>query len=95
MPELDEVEEETMEKQAIPPYMDYDVRTEETMEVTYNIEFADNGMVVRSFDSVTVTEGNERRMSEEIGKLVYAEMTQLMYETRTIKLTIKAEKDET
>ena len=60
-------------------------------EVTYNIEFADNGMIVRSFDSVTVTEGNERRMSEEIGKLVYAEMTQLMGETRNIKLTIKVE----
>lgn len=60
-------------------------------EATYNIEFADNGMVVRSFDSVTVTEGNERRMSEEIGKLVYAEMTQLMGETRNIKLTIKVE----
>jgi hypothetical protein len=42
-----------------------------------------------------VTEGNERRMSEEIGILVYAEMTQLMSETRAIKLTIKAEKDET
>jgi hypothetical protein len=64
-------------------------------EVTYDIEFADNGMIVRSFDIVTVTEGNERRMSEEIGKLVYAEMTQLMDETRAIKLTIKAEKDET
>lgn len=62
-------------------------------EVTYNIEFADNGMMVRSFDSVTVTEGNERRMSEEIGKLVYAEMTQLMDETRKIKLTIKVEKE--
>ena len=61
-------------------------------EATYNIEFADNGMVVRSMDSVTVTEGNERRMSEEIGKLVYAEMTQLMYETNKIKLTIKVEK---
>lgn len=65
------------------------------MEVTYNIEFAYNGMIVRSLDSVTVTEGNERRMSEEIGKLVYAEMTQLMAETRAIKLTIKAEIDET
>ncbi len=65
-----------------------------TMEVTYNIEFADNGMVVRSFDSVTVTEGNERRMSEEVGKLVYAELAQLMDETSKIKLTIKAEKDE-
>lgn len=62
-------------------------------EATYNIEFADNGMIVRSFDSVTVTEGNERRMSEEIGKLVYAEMTQLMGETRNIKLTIKVEKE--
>lgn len=61
-------------------------------EATYNIEFADNGMVTRSFDSVTVTEGNERRMSEEIGKLVYAEMIQLMYETNKIKLTIKVEK---
>lgn len=61
-------------------------------EATYNIEFADNGMVVRSMDSVTVTEGNERRMSEEIGKLVYAEMTYLMYETNKIKLTIKVEK---
>lgn len=60
-------------------------------EVTYNIEFADNGMIVRSFDSITVTEGNERRMSEEVGKLVYAEMTQLMGETRNIKLTIKVE----
>lgn len=49
-------------------------------------------MVVRSFDSVTVTEGNERRMSEEVGKLVYAEMTQLMYETNKIKLTLKIEK---
>ena len=64
-------------------------------ETTYNIEFADNGMVVRSEDSITVTEGNERRMSEEIGKLVYAEMTQLMHETNKIKLTIKAEKYET
>ena len=63
-------------------------------EVIYNIEFADNGMIVRS-DLTTVVEGNERRMSEEIGKLVYAEMTQLMAETRAIKLTIKAEKDET
>lgn len=62
-------------------------------EVTYNIEFADNGMIVRSFDSVTVTEGNERRMSEEVGKLAYAEMTQLMDETRKIKLTIKVEKE--
>lgn len=62
-------------------------------EATYNIEFADNGMIVRSFDSVTVTEGNERRMSEEVGKLVYAEMTQLMDETRKIKLTIKVEKE--
>lgn len=62
-------------------------------EVTYNIEFADNGMIVRSFDSVTVTEGNERRMSEEVGKLAYAEMTQLMAETRAIKLTIKVEKE--
>ena len=61
-------------------------------EATYNIEFADNGMIVRSEGSVTVTEGNERRMSEEIGKLVYAEMTQLMYETNKIKLTIKIEK---
>lgn len=61
-------------------------------EVTYDIEFADNGMMVRSSDSITVTEGNERRMSEEIGKLVYAEMTQLMYETNKIKLTIKVEK---
>lgn len=61
-------------------------------EVTYNIEFADNGMVVRSSDSITVTEGNERRISEEIGKLVYAELTQLMYETSNIKLTIKVEK---
>ena len=61
-------------------------------EATYNIEFADNGMIVRSEGSVTVTEGNERRMSEEIGKLVYAEMTQLMYETNKIKLTIKVEK---
>lgn len=60
-------------------------------EVTYNIEFADNGMIVRS-DLTTVVEGNERRMSEEIGKLVYAEMTQLMYETNKIKLTIKVEK---
>lgn len=62
-------------------------------EVTYNIEFADNGMIVRSFDSVTVTEGNERRMSEEVGKLVYAEMTQFMNETNKIKLTIKVEKE--
>lgn len=62
-------------------------------EATYNIEFADNGMIVRSFDSVTVTEGNERRMSEEVGKLAYAEMTQLMDETRKIKLTIKVEKE--
>ena len=62
-------------------------------EATYNIEFADNGMIVRSFDSVTVTEGNERRMSEEVGKLAYAEMTQLMAETRKIKLTIKVEKE--
>lgn len=62
-------------------------------EVSYNIEFADNGMIVRSFDSVTVTEGNERRMSEEVGKLAYAEMTQLMDETRKIKLTIKVEKE--
>lgn len=62
-------------------------------EVTYDIEFADNGMIVRSFDSITVTEGNERRMSEEVGKLAYAEMTQLMYETRKIKLTIKVEKE--
>lgn len=61
-------------------------------EVTYDIEFADNGMMVRSSDSITVTEGNERRMSEEIGKHVYAEMTQLMYETNKIKLTIKVEK---
>jgi ribosomal protein S1 len=59
-------------------------------EATYNIEFADNGMIVRS-DLTTVVEGNERRMSEEIGKLVYAEMTQLMGETRNIKLTIKVE----
>ena len=65
------------------------------VETIYNIEFADNGMVVRSIDSVTVTEGNERRMSEEIGKLVYAEMTQLMHETNKINLTIKAEADET
>lgn len=62
-------------------------------EIIYNIEFADNGMIVRSFDSVTVTEGNERRMSEEVGKLAYAEMTQLMDETRKIKLTIKVEKE--
>jgi ribosomal protein S1 len=60
-------------------------------EVTYYIEFADNGMIVRS-DLTTVVEGNERRMSEEIGKLVYAEMTQLMGETNKIKLTIKVEK---
>lgn len=60
-------------------------------EATYNIEFADNGMIVRS-GLTTVVEGNERRMSEEIGKLVYAEMTQLMYETNKIKLTIKVEK---
>jgi hypothetical protein len=59
-------------------------------EATYNIEFADNGMIVRS-DLTTVVEGNERRMSEEIGKLVYAEMTQLMGETNKIKLTIKVE----
>lgn len=65
------------------------------MEITYNIEFADNGMVVRSMDSVTVTEGNERRMSEEIGKLVYAELAQLMDETSKIKLIFKVEKDET
>jgi hypothetical protein len=62
-------------------------------EVTYDIEFADNGMIVRSFDSVTVTEGNERRMSEEVGKLVYEEMTQLINETSKIKLTIKVEKE--
>jgi ribosomal protein S1 len=61
-------------------------------EATYNIEFADNGMIVRS-DLTTVVEGNERRMSEEIGKLVYAEMTQLMGETRNIKLTIKVEEE--
>lgn len=40
-------------------------------------------------------------LQEKIDKLpsvqntVYAEMTQLMAETRAIKLTIKAEKDET
>jgi hypothetical protein len=62
------------------------------MEIIYEIEFADNGMIVRSFDSVTVTEGNERRMSEEVGKLVYEEMTQLINETNKIKLTIKVEK---
>jgi hypothetical protein len=56
-------------------------------EATYNIEFVDNGMIVRS-DLTTVVEGNERRMSEEIGKLVY----QLMGETNKIKLTIKVEK---
>lgn len=61
-------------------------------EATYNIEFADNGMIVRSEGSIIVTEGNERRISEEVGKLVYAEMTQLMYETNKIKLTIKVEK---
>lgn len=61
-------------------------------EVTYNIEFAENGMVVRSMDSTTVTEGNERRMSDELGKLVYAEIAQLLDETCEIKLTIKVEK---
>lgn len=61
-------------------------------EVTYNIEFADNGMVVRSMDSTTVTEGGERRMSDELGKIVYAEMTQLMADTCEMKLTIKVEK---
>jgi hypothetical protein len=62
-------------------------------EATYNIEFADNGMIVRSFDIVTVTEGNERRMSEEVGKLVYAELAHLINETNKIKLTIKVEKE--
>jgi hypothetical protein len=32
-------------------------------------------------------------MSEEVGKLVYAEMTQLINETNKIKLTIKVEKE--
>lgn len=67
-------------------------KNEHVEEITYEIEFADNGMIVRSFDSITVTEGNERRMSEEVGKLVYAELAQLMDETSNIKLTIKVEK---
>lgn len=61
-------------------------------EATYNIEFADNGMIMRGEELVKVIEGNERRMSEELGKLVYAELTQLLDETSKIKLTIKAEK---
>lgn len=61
-------------------------------EATYNIEFADNGMIMRGEELVKVIEGNERRMSEELGKLVYAELTQLLDETSKIKLTIKVEK---
>jgi hypothetical protein len=61
-------------------------------EVTYNIEFADNGMIMRGEELVKVIEGNERRMSEELGKLVYAELTQLLDETNKTKLTIKVEK---
>ena len=72
-----------------------------TIETTYNIEFADNGMIARSFDSVTVTEGNERRMSEEIGKLVYNKIEDFRTECfencegvpRKIKITIKVEKE--
>ena len=61
-------------------------------EATYNIEFADNGMIMRGEEHVKVIEGNERRMSEELGKLVYAELTQLLDETNKTKLTIKVEK---
>lgn len=61
-------------------------------EVTYNIEFADNGMIMRGEELVKVIEGNERRMSEELGKLVYAEIAQLLDETNKTKLTIKVEK---
>jgi hypothetical protein len=61
-------------------------------EATYNIEFADNGMIMRGEELVKVIEGNERRMSEELGKLVYAELTQLLDETNKTKLTIKVEK---
>ena len=61
-------------------------------EATYNIEFADNGMIMRGEELVKVIEGNERRMSEELGKLVYAEFTQLLDETNKTKLTIKVEK---
>lgn len=38
-------------------------------------------------------DSNERLMSEETGKLVYAELAQLMDETSKTKLTIKVEKE--
>lgn len=62
------------------------------MESTYNIEFADNGVIFRTDEITQVVEGNERRISDELGKLVYAELTQLMDETDKIKLSIKVEK---
>lgn len=62
------------------------------IESTYNIEFADNGVIVRTDEINQVVEGNERRISDELGKLVYAELAQLMDETVKMKLSIKVEK---
>lgn len=63
------------------------------MEIIYEIEFADNGIMIRSEEMVKVVEGNEKRINEELGKEIYADIDNFVENeaTNKVKITIKIE----
>lgn len=62
-------------------------------ETIYDIEFADNGIMIRGEEMVKVVEGNEKRINEELGKVIYGDIDNFVENeaTNKVKITIKIE----